>query len=33
MEILPHSLLEDERIQIAKLRPTLGEGWRGLRPP
>jgi hypothetical protein len=24
MEILPHSLLEFERIQIAKLRPTLG---------
>jgi hypothetical protein len=24
MEILPHSLLEVERIQIAKLRPMLG---------
>ena len=24
MEILPHCLLEDERIQIAKLRPALG---------
>jgi len=24
MEILPQSLLEDERVQIAKLRPTLG---------
>jgi hypothetical protein len=24
MEILPHCLLEDERIQIAKMRPTLG---------
>jgi hypothetical protein len=24
MEILPHCCLEVERIQIAKLRPTLG---------